>query len=59
MTIQEAIKSGKPFKRASWTNKKYLILPMLPDDTRMWDCNRNIYEFTISDILATDWKIKQ
>jgi len=59
MTIQEAIKSGKPFKRIPWeiwigvaqfTKSKETVL------------NYKMHEhlqFTAKDILANDWEIKQ
>lgn len=51
MTIQEAIKSGKPFKRKNSEEEYYRHnLTQLPD------MNANI---TIADILATDWEVEK
>ncbi len=60
MTIQEAIKSGKPFRRPKWSKGVYIkengtgefIYHDLVDDG-------SEDRFTPEDILATDWEIKQ
>lgn len=53
MTIQEAIKSGKPFKRAGdlgWMIEK-------PDGVFYIENGRE-RSFYSTDILATDWEVK-
>lgn len=47
MTIQEAIKSGKPFRRLHWK-----VLSFITSDELAWS---GLHEH---DILATDWEIK-
>lgn len=69
MTIQEAIRSGKPFRRKKWLiephfddmNGVYAYLPF-PDDTCAFlegDENPLPISFWIEDILAEDWEIKE
>lgn len=66
MTMQEAIKTGKPIHRTGWTSKRsYLtrgdeepiamMLTWFYDET---DSISSLYEFTVEDILAEDWEIK-
>jgi len=62
MTIQEAIKSGKPFKRRKrksvfWTvEEKRMVLHLFIGKNAGW-CRFND-NFSIPDILATDWETK-
>jgi len=63
MTIQEAIKSGKPYRRKSeikkygkksWFTNHREVMKKYP--------NGVVFYYTIfleSDILATDWEIKE
>lgn len=63
MTIQQVIKSGKPFRRPSWliyaafdieseTEFKYVAMydPILLGDDAYFDRD---------DLLATDWEVKK
>jgi hypothetical protein len=60
MTIQEAIKSGKPFYRPVYangdryddTNDSY----QAQDET---NAHRSLEQLRAADILATDWKVKE
>ena len=62
MTIQEALKSGNPFKRKNWKRWKvvelkqngmfytrYFLEPLKPESRT----------FAIDDILADDWEVKE
>ena len=56
MTIQEAIKTGKKFKRK---HKEWWLYPLIPyngEKVGVTDYSMIIY---ISDILAEDWEIKK
>ena len=59
MTIQEAIESGKPFKRPKWTNECWT----LADDIFFFEEGKVEFEsaekFSPADILAEDWEIRQ
>lgn len=57
MTIQEAIKSGKPFKRKHEIESMYCIVRR--GYFVFFNENRNAYIMGASDILATDWEVKQ
>ena len=61
MTIQEAIKSGKPFRRKgaaySWIlrdSSKAMLYSAFHYESS--DIN---YRFLVEDILATDWEVKE
>ena len=60
MTIQEAIKSGKPFKRRVWDYVWTIV-----DDDRFYylrGCEDDYFkpnEFDPKDILADDWEVKE
>jgi hypothetical protein len=60
MTIQEAIKSGKPFRRESWQSDMYDQFVKVDYDLNIIrDARTNVeIEILVSDILATDWIIK-
>lgn len=63
MTLQEAIKSGKPFRRKSDVKKGYDDW-LMNKKTRIKGCCRLDYDgfghdAIIADILATDWEIKK
>ena len=59
MTIQEAIKSGKPFKRPTWSKECWT----LANDIFYFEQGKVKYEqantFCPADILADDWEVKQ
>jgi hypothetical protein len=64
MTIQEAIKSGKPFRREHW-GIFVEVCPCLGDckritviDETVLDGGRAMY-LRADDILATDWEVKK
>ena len=61
MLIQEAIKSGKPFSRKSWSEDEDIWLIMeQPNDMVLSVLNENFcYELLLKDILAEDWYTKQ
>lgn len=59
MTLQEAIKSGKPFRRSSVS----LFITTMDDDIVFVDDKTADPEFnkitlSVSDILATDWEVE-
>jgi hypothetical protein len=55
MNIQEAIKSGKPFRRMGWIDEIFVVYPqhdiVLTLDTD-YSCS---IELDVQDILADDW----
>lgn len=53
MTIQEAIKSGKYFKRKKWNF--YLHV----DGYNIYDEKEQIFTLDTTDILADDWEVKE
>ena len=62
MTIQEAIKSGKPFRRTSETafTNKWIIRIGGFSGMIHWECGDvATVGLCPDDILATDWEIKQ
>lgn len=63
MTIQEAIKSGKPFRRKEWLVPDYLIIESggLHRNQLRWERLPHEYYifFEKDDILADDWEIKE
>jgi hypothetical protein len=54
MTIQEAIKSGKMFKRPKWT----VYFRMAFDGWLVRSNANDVTSLTKKDILATDWETK-
>jgi len=46
MNIQDAIKSNKPFKRKGLDDLNYITMPA-------------IYRYSMDEILADDWELKQ
>jgi hypothetical protein len=58
MTIQEAIKSGKPFRRKS-ARPKHWICGMNKNGWCNTDYETKAYAIPRKDILATDWEIKE
>lgn len=59
MTIQEAIKSGKPFKRKSYKTWLITYTPILGDDLEFYteDKKTDVIIFPVA-ILADDWEVK-
>ena len=55
MKIQEAIKSGKPFRRKEW--KAYFL--MLGDGWLKGSDDDNYTQLKKIDILAEDWETKE
>ena len=56
MTIQEAIKSGKPFKRRRWSSSFWL-----KEDEYgriVWEDSGGCYTLLADEILADDWEVK-
>jgi hypothetical protein len=50
LTIQEAIKSGKPFRRPHWSNEKcFFTVNHIANSTLL----------SLEDILADDWEVKR
>lgn len=61
MTIQDAIKSGKPFRRQGWDEVEvfYLIYrPGMDDEAFPTEDGDGICSPTCEDILAEDWYTK-
>lgn len=62
MTIQEAIKSGKPFRRKDKIH--WLLFADILHDNVIYDTLKyriiynSMHYFTIEDILARDWEVK-
>ena len=54
LTIQEAIKSGKPFVRKSW---KYIILHV-DTNGEILDQEGRLFSLNSFEIVATDWEIR-
>ncbi len=60
MTIQEAIKSGKPFRRKGWSDEwPYFVYDkhhevMLTDD----DKKEELWDLSFKDITPDDWETK-
>lgn len=58
MTIQEAIKTRKSFKRLGWTSREWLAVSS--DGYHiLWQSTLQIAELSVEDILAEDWEVKQ
>lgn len=62
MTIQEAIKSGKPFKRAPWVNELRIrsqeFAPFCHFLVRLDYVDKDeTFELAVEDILADDWEV--
>lgn len=57
MSIQEAIKSGKPFRRESWPEEFFVICKDPDVDFLLFmelDPYRSI-DISVQDVLAVDW----
>lgn len=55
MKIQDAIASGKRFKRKDWAKFDFLAI----EQERVLDDSRVPYSLGKSDILADDWEIEE
>lgn len=55
MTLIEAIKSGRPFKRELWDSSEFIIFK---DNNPKWLNEDSRADFTKNDMLATDWQIQ-
>ncbi len=55
MTIQEAIETGKPFRRKSWGD----IWQEVTEDKMFRYSRNNTTLLDADDILAEDWEVKQ
>lgn len=56
MTIQEAIKSGKPFKRKNWYKQNWYNFQ---DHQLILMRTGEAVSFAGDDIIAEDWEIKE
>lgn len=62
MTLQEAIKSGRPFKRSSWRHWYYLENGAGTPSAALVNCRDQEQReslITVHDFLATDWEIQE
>ena len=63
MTIQEAIQSGRPFKRIGWGDDLWAIVDWDDNDWVYPDGSGGVYfhpdELKPHDVLATDWEVKE
>lgn len=57
MTIQEAIKSGKPFKRSAWPNKDYWITVRNGAFVRYGEDGSGVTIYP-HEVLESDWITK-
>lgn len=57
MNIIDAIKSGKPFRRKSWTHEDFFIVD--GDDLRYLLTGDRTVLAHVSGILADDWEIQE
>jgi hypothetical protein len=58
MNIQEAIKSGKPFRRKGWPDDDVFAVVENPEEDFIAVMETDRFaglEFSIQDILANDW----
>jgi hypothetical protein len=58
MTIQEAIKSGKPLYRKCWGNNR-ICIEVEASNFIVWELTQEPMSFKKGDILAEDWEIKE
>lgn len=68
MTIQDVIKSGKPFRRKAWPPEDVWAIAAPGDEVFSYahpelneedQDNDGIFPVTIDDILADDWETRQ
>lgn len=61
MTLEKAIKFGKPIYRTSWHDEFPEDYFMLDENGFLYDCpsGEKNYMLLLSDILADDWEIKE
>lgn len=56
MNIQEAIKSGKPFRRRGWVDDNIFVVYEEGDIVLLIETDRyTSIELDVQDILAADW----
>ena len=56
MNIQEAIKSGKPFRRRGWVDDNIFVVYEEGDIVLLIETDRyTSIELDVQDILAVDW----
>ena len=60
MNIQEAILSGKPFRRKSWLDNGVFVVYPEHDIVLTLETDLNIaIDLDVQDILANDWYIRE
>lgn len=65
MTLIEAIKSGRPFRRTSYSHRgslgAWLEIRKVPrGDTVLWiEQDQSEGAFSVDDVLANDWEIQE
>jgi len=60
MTIQEAIKSGKQFRRKGDSLWRFVIRDGVKREGKVaWVIDREVVEMDSVEILATDWEIRE
>ena len=59
MNIQEAIKSGKPFKRERWVVGGWIYNNDGVFEYLTGGVDEPANEFFVEDILADDWEVKE
>ena len=68
MTIQEAIKSGRPFRRKGWTHACHFVVRNKDgySNGELWEYNSETKQLLavtslkyVGDIIATDWEVKR
>lgn len=56
MNIQEAIRSGKPFRRAGWMNDDVFVVYQAHDIVLTFESDpHTAIELDVQDLLADDW----
>jgi hypothetical protein len=60
MTIQEAINSGKPFRRKGWVDDSIFVVYEKDDIVLSLDTDfQTSIELDVQDILADDWYTRE
>lgn len=67
MNLQEAIKSGRPFRRPCWTHADWIVVHKFPHELAAYgggelklQLSRTTYPLMfLNDLLADDWIIKE
>ena len=58
MTIQEAIKTGKPFKRKKW--EFYSAIKGITKEKGLFNFKQSdLLDISAIDVLAEDWEVKE